>query len=63
VKWGLRKLGVEFNEEEAMKVVAAVKEYSLQRKRLLTDEEFRTVVGATLPGRAVGTAKGGRAAD
>src|SRR3984885_7620901 len=59
VKWGMRKLGVEFNEEEAMKVVAAIKDFSLQRKRLLTDEEFRTVVNATLPGR-VGS---GRAAD
>jgi isopropylmalate/homocitrate/citramalate synthase len=59
VKWGLRKLGVQFNEEEAMKCVAAIKEFSLQRKRLLTDEEFRSVVEATLPGR-VGK---GRAAD
>jgi isopropylmalate/homocitrate/citramalate synthase len=60
VKWGLRKLGVQFNEEEAMKVVAAIKDFSLQRKRLLTDEEFRGVVEATLPGRA---GKAGRAAD
>ena len=56
----MRKLGVEFNEEEAMHVVVAVKEFSLQRKRLLTDEEFRSVVSATLPGKAVGS---GRAAD
>jgi isopropylmalate/homocitrate/citramalate synthase len=55
VKWGLRKLGAQFNEEEAMKVVAAIKDYSLQRKRLLTDKEFREVVSATLPGRAVGS--------
>ena len=51
VKWGMRKLGVQFNEEEAMRVVAAIKEFSLQRKRLLTDEEFRGVVSATLPGK------------
>ena len=57
VKWGMRKLGVQFNEEEAMKVVAAIKEYSLQRKRLLTDQEFRDVVDATLPGRAVASGK------
>src|SRR5580692_2580637 len=63
VKWGLRKLGVKFNEEEAMKVVAAIKEYSLQRKRLLTDEEFRSVVSATLPGKLVGSVKTGTAAD
>src|ERR1700689_97141 len=60
VKWGMRKLGVQFNEEEAMKVVAAIKEFSLRRKRLLTDEEFRSVVSATLPGKAVGS---GKAAD
>src|ERR1700720_2875858 len=59
VKWGMRKLGVQFNEEEAMKVVAAIKDFSLQRKRLLTDDEFRDVVNATLPGR-VGA---GKAAD
>jgi isopropylmalate/homocitrate/citramalate synthase len=59
VKWGLRKLGVQFNEEEAMKCVAAIKDFSLQRKRLLTDAEFRDVVNATLPGR-VGS---GKAAD
>jgi isopropylmalate/homocitrate/citramalate synthase len=63
VKWGMRKLGVQFNEEEAMKVVAAIKEFSLQRKRLLTDDEFRDVVNATLPGRAVGAGKAGQAAD
>src|ERR1700687_1191929 len=63
VKWGLRKLGIQFNEEEAMRVVAAIKDFSLQRKRLLTDQEFRDVVGATLPGRAVGAGKSGKAAD
>jgi hypothetical protein len=55
----LRKLGGKFNEEEAMKCVAAIKDFSLQRKRLLTDAEFREVVSATLPGR-VGS---GKAAD
>jgi isopropylmalate/homocitrate/citramalate synthase len=60
VKWGMRKLGVQFNEEEAMKVVAAIKQFSLDRKRLLTDQEFRDVVDATLPGRV---GKAGKAAD
>jgi hypothetical protein len=46
-----------------MRVVAAIKDFSLQRKRLLTDEEFRSVVSATLPGRAVGSGKSGKAAD
>src|SRR6202161_3390025 len=63
VKWGMRKIGVQFNEEEAMRVVAAIKDFSLQRKRLLTDQEFRDVVSAPLPGRAVGAGKSGKAAD
>jgi hypothetical protein len=63
VKWGLRKLGVQFTEEEALKVVAAVKDFSLRHKRLLTDAEFRDIVSATLPNRAVTAVKGGKAAD
>ena len=63
VKWGMRKLGVEFNEEEAMRVVAAVKDFSLQHKRLLTDAEFPAIVKATLPNRALGAVKTGTAAD
>src|SRR5579863_4882600 len=54
VKWGLRKLGVEFNEEEAMSVVAAVKDFSLRNRRLLTAAELRSIVSATLPCRAAG---------
>src|ERR1700684_349894 len=64
VKWGLRRIGVQFTEEEAMRVVAAIKEFSLQRKRLLTDDEFREVVNTTLPGRVTaGAGKSGKAAD
>ena len=51
IKGALRQRGIEFTEEEAMQVVMAVKEFSLERKRLLTDEEFRSVVEATLPNR------------
>ena len=58
VKNGLRTLGVPFTEEEAMKVVVAVKEFSLRNKRLLTEAEFRSVVSATLPNNVVGIAKG-----
>jgi isopropylmalate/homocitrate/citramalate synthase len=58
VKAGLRKLGIEFTEEEAMSVVAAVKAFSLRHKRLLTDAEFRDVVSATLPSHVVGAGKG-----
>src|ERR1700719_546678 len=61
VKWGMRKLGVQFNEEEAMKVVAAIKDFSLQRKRLLTDDEFRDVVNATIPSSVSGSTKSGKA--
>src|SRR5258708_4588222 len=49
VKAGLRKLGVQFTEEEAMRVVVAAKEFSLKNKRLLTDAEFRGVVSAAFP--------------
>jgi isopropylmalate/homocitrate/citramalate synthase len=53
IKAALKNLRVEATEEEAMQVVMAVKQFSLERKRLLTDEEFRGVVKATLP-QAVG---------
>ena len=51
----MKNLGVQATEEEAMQVVMAVKQFSLERKRLLTDEEFRGVVKATLP-QSVGAA-------
>ena len=52
INGGLRDLGIEFTEEEAMQVVAAVKAFSLEHKRLLTASEFRTIAVATLPHRA-----------
>jgi len=55
IKMRLRQMGIQFTEEEAMQVVMAVKEFSLKHKRLLTDEEFKTVLKATLP-QAVGAA-------
>src|ERR1700687_3743099 len=58
VKNGLRNLGVQFTEEEAMRVVAAVKDFSLRHKRLLTDAEFRTIVGTTIPNSVATAAKG-----
>ena len=61
IKAGLKRLGIEFTEEEAMQVVSAVKEFSLQHKRLLTEAEFRAVVEATLPNR-VDDAKAARTA-
>ena len=58
VKNGLKNLGVQFNEEEAMRVVAAVKDFSLKHKRLLTDAEFRSIVTTTIPSSVAGSAKG-----
>jgi isopropylmalate/homocitrate/citramalate synthase len=55
IKAKLAEIGVKCAEEEAMNVVMAVKERSLKTKALLTDEEFREVVKATLP-QAVGAA-------
>jgi len=52
IKNALRNLGVQATEEEAMSVVSAVKEFSLRHKRLLTDQEFRSIVSSTLPQKA-----------
>ena len=49
IKAALKNLGFEFSEEEAMRVVTAVKEFSLQHKRLLTPAEFQSIVAQTLP--------------
>ncbi len=57
IKNALRKLGVQATEEEAMSVVSAVKEFSLKHKRLLTDQEFRSIVSSTLPQKAAKGAK------
>ncbi len=49
IKAALKGIGVQATEEEALQVVAGVKEFSLQHKRLLTDEEFRSVVARVFP--------------
>jgi isopropylmalate/homocitrate/citramalate synthase len=51
IKAALKNLGVQASEEEAMQVVAAVKEFSLRGKRLLTPEEFRSIVAKVLPNK------------
>jgi isopropylmalate/homocitrate/citramalate synthase len=51
IKAALKDIGVQATEEEAMQVVAGVKEFSLQHKRLLTDAEFRSVVAKVLPNK------------
>src|SRR6202158_1322091 len=58
VKNGLKNLGVQFTEEEAMRVVSAVKDFSLKHKRLLTDAEFRSMVTTTIPSSVADSAKG-----
>jgi isopropylmalate/homocitrate/citramalate synthase len=55
VKLGLRNLGVGATEEEAMSVVAVVKDFSLRHKRLLTESEFETIVRETLPAHIPGS--------
>ena len=48
IKGALKGLGLDFTEDEAMKVLAAVKLFSLERKRLLTPDEFKRVATDTL---------------
>lgn len=43
VKQWLVELGIEASDEEATKMTAAVKSYSLQTKKLLTESEFRKI--------------------
>lgn len=56
IKAKLKELGIDASEEEAMKVLMAVKQYSLSTKSLLTNEEVRKVVASVLP-QPVGSAK------
>jgi isopropylmalate/homocitrate/citramalate synthase len=48
IKGALKRLDLAFTEDEAMKVLAAVKQFSLERKRLLTPGEFKKVATETL---------------
>jgi isopropylmalate/homocitrate/citramalate synthase len=52
VKMKLKEMGVKATDEEAMKVLTAIKEYSLSTKSLLTDAEVRKLVSSALPGVA-----------
>lgn len=44
----LQQMGMQVSEEDAMKVLAAVKAHSLKTKKLLTEAEFREVAKRTL---------------
>ncbi len=43
VKAWLGDMGIEASDEDALKMTAAVKAYSLKNKRLLTEMEFRKI--------------------
>ncbi|MGW8183011.1 MAG: LeuA family protein [Burkholderiales bacterium] len=52
VKTWLEQLGIEASEEEALKMTANVKTFSLKNKRLLTEDEFRNIAKEVLGQRA-----------
>jgi len=56
VRAALKNIGYKPSEEDVAKVLAAVKDFSLRQKRLLTPEEFKSVAAATLPGKAASKA-------
>jgi isopropylmalate/homocitrate/citramalate synthase len=55
IKNRLQKKGIDFTEEEAMSVVSAVKEFSLQHKRLLSDQEFDSIVESIFAHKVAGS--------
>jgi len=56
IKAKLKELGIKASEEEAMKVLMAIKQRSLETKSLLTNEEVREVIATVLP-QPVGSAR------
>jgi isopropylmalate/homocitrate/citramalate synthase len=52
VKAWLAQLGIEASDEEALKMTASVKSYSLKNKRLLTETEFRNIAKEVIGQRA-----------
>jgi hypothetical protein len=57
VKAWLEQLGIEASEDEALKMTAQVKTFSLKEKRLLTQSEFRNIAEQVVGERAAATAK------
>ena len=52
IKMWLEQMGMEASDDEALKITAAVKNYSLKTKQLLTEDEFRKVAKEVLSQRA-----------
>ncbi|MBI3915883.1 MAG: pyruvate carboxyltransferase, partial [Betaproteobacteria bacterium] len=52
VKAWLAEMGIEASDEEALKMTANVKAFSLKNKRLLTEGEFRKIADDVLKERA-----------
>jgi len=52
VKMWLEHAGIEASEEEALKITAGVKNYSLKTKKLLTEAEFRAIANDVVGQRA-----------
>jgi len=52
VKTWLEEFGIEASEEEATKMTAQVKAFSLKEKRLLTEREFRNIAEQVIRERA-----------
>ena len=52
VKAWLAEMGIEASDDEALKMTAGVKSFSLKEKRLLTENEFRKIAQDVLKERA-----------
>ena len=48
VKWKLEQMQIPSNDEQAMAVLQAVKQFGLTEKRLMSDDEFRAIAKNTL---------------
>jgi isopropylmalate/homocitrate/citramalate synthase len=57
VKTWCEQFGIEASEDEALKMTAQVKSFSLKHKRLLTETEFRKIAEEVLSERAAVPAK------
>ncbi len=57
VKIWLKKFNIQANDDEAMKVVVEIKKVSLDKKGLLTEQEFKDAVARVLPGKMASAAR------